>query len=624
MEIEELGIKQHFSSFTPFSELDEALLNEVANSIAESYFRKGSYIYKNLQDIKDLFYIRSGAVEIRWRTGELYNRLDEGDVFGQMALLRNGKVRFDAIAIEDCLIYAIPKYVFDILCEESEEFADFVEVAGPNYKEIKQEKSKIDEILSSPISALLHREVLLVSKDTKIQEAATQMTQLQSSSAIVMDCDSNQEETMCGILTDRDLRSRLVAEGLSPLTPVKDLMTPNPLSIQVNAKVESALTLMLKEHIHHLPILQHRDPIGILHLSDIIRHMTQSSIYFIENIFRQNSPKDLVRLNKDFKATFIRMVEDETDSYTVGKYISNIGMSYMQRLAQLAEQELGKAPVPFCLISLGSMAREEQVLNTDQDNGIILSDTYNPKEHKEYFQKFAKFISDGLADCGYKYCKGDIMATNEKWCQPLSKWKEYFNKWLTKPTPQRLLESSIFFDMKCVYGENDYVEELENILREKAPESPLFLAALARNILSRTPPLGMFRTFIVEKDGKQNDVINLKRRGIAILVDIVRLHSLAAGVKSYNTYDRLEELENLQYLADGMASKLRYAMDFLSYLRINQQKTSLVNNAEVNNLLMPKYVSEKDRYNLRTAFTAISNAQKFLQFKYPWPKQGRF
>lgn len=624
MEIEELGIKQHFSNFTPFSELSEELLNEVANSVAESYFRRDSYIYKNSQDIKDLFYIRSGAVEIRWRTGELYNRLDEGDIFGQMALLRNGKVRFDAIAIEDCLIYTIPKYIFDTLCEQSEEFADFVEVAGPKYKEMKQEKSKIDEVLSSPISALLHREVLLVSKDTKIQQAAKQMTQLHSSSAIVMDCDSNQEETMCGILTDRDLRSRLVAEGLSPLTPVKDLMTPNPLSIQASAKVERALTLMLKEQIHHLPILQHREPIGILHLSDIIRHMTQSSIYFIENIFRQNSPKDLVRLNKDFKATFIRMVEDETDSYTVGKYISNIGMSYMQRLAQLAEQELGKAPVPFCLISLGSMAREEQVLNTDQDNGIILSDTYKPKEHKEYFQKFAKFISDGLADCGYKYCKGDIMATNEKWCQPLSKWKEYFNKWLTKPTPQRLLESSIFFDIKCVYGENDYVEELENILSEKAPESPLFLAALARNILSRTPPLGMFRTFIVEKDGKQNDVINLKRRGIAILVDIVRLHSLAAGIKTHNTYDRLEELENMEYLADGMASKLRYAMEFLSYLRINQQKTSLVNNAEVNNLLMPKYVSEKDRYNLRRAFTAISNAQKFLQFKYPWPKKGRF
>lgn len=624
MEIEELGIKQHLTSFTPFDLLEQSLISEIVASIAESYCRKDSFIFQHGQEIKELFYIRSGAVELRWRSGELYNRMDEGDIFGQMALLRNGKVRFDAVAIEDSLIYAIPIYVFEKLCEQSDEFADFVEVAGPKFTEMKQQKSKVDEMLASPISSILHREVLLIKKDTKVQEAARLMTEEKSSSAIVMDCNESKTETICGILTDRDLRSRLVAEGLSPLTPVKDLMTPNPMSIQVSAKVENALNLMLKEHIHHLPILKQRDPIGILHLSDIIRHMTQSSIYFIENIFRQGSVKDLMRLNQDFYATFIKMVEDEAGSYNVGKYISSIGMSYMQRLTQLAEEELGKAPVDYSLITLGSMAREEQILNTDQDNALILSDDYDPKEHREYFQKFAKFISDGLAQCGYKYCKGEIMATNEKWCQPISKWREYFTKWLEKPSPQRLLQSSIFFDIKCVVGDESYVEQLRQILVEKAPNSPLFLAALARNMLNRTPPLGMFRTFIVEKDGKQNDVINLKRRGTAILVDIVRLHSLAAGIDKINTFDRLDELEKRQFLADGMAAKLRYAMDFLSYLRINQQKTNLVNDAELNNLLMPKYISDKDRHNLRTAFTAISNAQKFLQFKYPWPKKGIF
>lgn len=638
MEIEELGIKQHLSSFVPFTELSDELLNELANSISESYFRKGSAVYTNGQEIKELFYIRSGAVETRWRNGELYNRLDEGDIFGQIALLRNSKVRFDTYCIEDCLLYRIPKYIFDKLCEQNDEFADFVEVAGEKSKEPKQQKSKIDEVLISPISDLLHREILLVDKETSIQETAKLMTQMHSSSAIVMeykqnkqdtkndapnknDKTDNQEKVVCGIITDRDLRSRLVAEGLSPLTQVKDLMTKDPMSIQISAKVETALTLMLKEHIHHLPILQHREPIGILHLSDIIRHITQTSIYFIENIFRQNSVDDLVRLNKDFFATFVRMVEEEAESYNVGKYISKIGMSYMQRLAQLAQEELGQAPVPFCLIALGSMAREEQILNTDQDNGIILSDDYNPKEHKEYFQKLAKFISDGLAKCGYKYCKGGIMATNEKWCQPLSVWKDYFQRWIHKPNPERLLQSSIFFDIKCAYGEDDFVEQLQDLLNQEAPKSPLFLAALARNTLNRTPPLGMFRTFIVEKDGKQNDVINLKRRGTAILVDIVRLHSLAAGVKATNTFDRLNQLEEMQFLADGMAAKLRYSMDLLIYLRINQQKTNLVNGVEPNNLLMPKYISDKDKHNLRWAFTAISNAQKFLQFKYPWPNR---
>ena len=135
----------------------------------------------------------------------------------------------------------------------------------------------------------------------------------------------------------------------------------------------------------------------------------------------------------------------------------------------------------------------------------MLSDSFRPEEHDDYFYQLAKFVSDGLDACGYSYCKGDIMATNKQWRQPLGVWKSYFVDWIDNPTPERLLHSSIFFDLDSIYGENLYVETLQDLIAHKAPQSPLFVAAMARNALNRTPPLGFFRTFVMEKDGKHNN-----------------------------------------------------------------------------------------------------------------------
>ncbi|XKH61824.1 DUF294 nucleotidyltransferase-like domain-containing protein [Halomonas sediminis] len=319
----------------------------------------------------------------------------------------------------------------------------------------------------------------------------------------------------------------------------------------------------------------------------------------------------------------MRMVDEGANSHMVGSALSTIGRGLTRRLLELAEEELGPPPVPYCFMVNGSMARNEQNIVTDQDNALVLSDDFVPEQHDSYFLALAKYVSDGLAACGYTYCKGDVMATNRQWRQPLRIWKMYFNDWMDNPTPERLLHSSIFFDLDSVDGEEIYIEQLQDLIAEKAPQRPLFLAAMARNALNRTPPLGFFRTFVMEKDGKHNNSINLKRRGTAPMVDVIRVHAMAAGSRAQNSFQRLDDIAETQLLMPGAVDKLRYALEFMCMSRIRHQAIDLQEGRMPDNNIEPENVADTERHTLKDAFQVLSNAQKFLKFRYPMPANRR-
>ncbi|MCJ8285785.1 DUF294 nucleotidyltransferase-like domain-containing protein [Halomonas sp.] len=628
MEAELLEISQHMGRFAPFDGLSEELLDEVAGQVQVSYFKAGSSILELDAVHQEFCYIRSGAVEVTRRNGELYNLLGEGDIFGHFSLLRHSRVRFPAKALEDSLIYFIPEAMFHQLCEADEQFAEFVEVDRPRLETAVESQRKNNDMMVTRIRKLLTRYPVMVEARATVQEAARQISESQASAVLVLDKPENNPRytfrdseggywQVTGILTDSDFRTKVVAEGLSPDTPVGEVAGRRLIAVQSDESVQEAMLCMLRNNIHHLPVMHRRSPVGIVHLSDIIRYETQSSLYLVSNIFHQPSVECLAKLAPDVQAAFVRMVHDGADSQMVGKALSTIGRSFTRRLLEMAEEELGPPPVPYCFMALGSMARNEQSIVTDQDNALVLSDDFDPALHDEYFATMAKRVSDGLAACGYTYCKGDVMATNPKWRQPLSVWKGYFTEWIERPSPEGLLHSSIFFDLDTVHGDNPLVEELQDLVATKASKHKRFLSAMARNALNRTPPLGIFRTFVMEKDGKHNNSINLKRRGTAPMVDLIRIHALACGSRAQNSFDRLDDIDRTQLLAPGVSDKLRYALEFLSMSRIRHQVIDLEHEHEPDNNIEPENVSSEERHNLKDAFQALSNAQKFLKFRYP-------
>ncbi|MFW6041988.1 MAG: DUF294 nucleotidyltransferase-like domain-containing protein [Guyparkeria sp.] len=630
MEAEVREIREHLSRFPPFDRLDDQWLDRVAGSVEVAYYRNGTTIQEYGEPIDSLRYVRSGAVEVYRHNGELYDRLSEGDILGHTGLLHNRRVRFPARAIEDTLLYLIPADVFDSLCDGDDQFADFVELSGPRLKATVEQSERENDMMVTRVRRLLGRSPVMIEETATVHEAARSMTEHHVSSILLISpTDAADDKAfvgndhghwrLTGILTDQDLRMRVLAAGRSADVPLAEIKHDRLITIQSDESVYEAMLAMLRNNVHHLPVLHRRHPVGVVHLSDIVRYETHSSLYLVSNIFSQGTVKGLARLMPDVRAAFVRLVDDGATSQMIGEAMSSIGRSLIRRLIELAEAEIGPPPVPYCFMVNGSMARNEQTISTDQDNALIIDDSFVAEEHDEWFAELARRVSDGLDACGYPYCSGGIMATNDKWRQPLSVWKRYFDAWISEPDPERLLHSSIFFDLDAVHGEERFVEQLQDQVAEQASRSPLFLAALARNALNRTPPLGFFRTFVMEKDGRHDNSINLKRRGTAPLVDVIRVHALAVGSRAQNSFERLDDIVKANTLPAGQADKLRYALEFISMVRIRHQAHDLKHHHPPDNNIEPENVSDTERHNLKDAFQVLSNAQKFLRFRYPTP-----
>lgn len=618
MQIELLEISEHLHRFPPFDALPQATLEDIARRVEVAYFKAGSVILEGGAVINDLHYVRSGAVEIYRRSGELYDRLVEGDIFGQAGLLRSNKVHFPAKALEDSLIYFIPADIIAQLCKRHDSFADFVEAQGHSrLKSAVEAQGRASDLIQLKSRALISRQLVWVTPRTSVREAAQLMTEQSVSCVVVLERAGNNPGEMLGIVTDRDLRTRVVAANRSGDTTIGEVMSNDPVAIQADDSLFEAMLCMLRSNIHHLPVVHKGRTLGLINLSDIIRHESQSSLYLVNSISNQTRIEGLRSLLRDLRGTYIRMVRDGATAHMIGSAISGIGRAFTQRLLELAEKELGPPPVPYCFMVLGSMARDEQLLVTDQDNALVLDDRFDPTLHDEYFRKLATFVSDGLAACGFSYCKGGIMATNAQWRQPLRVWRDYFTQWIEKPNAATLLNCCIFFDLDGVYGRLEMVDTLKALCAEKSRVTPAFLTAMARNALNRTPPLGFFRTFVMETDGEQKQIINLKGRGTAPLTDLIRIHALACGSTAQNSFDRLEAISTTQWLQPQAIDHLRYALEFLSMVRIRHQAHAIEQGRTPDNYIEPERFSTTERHNLKEAFQVLSNAQKFLRFRYP-------
>ncbi len=622
MEAELLEIKNFLAQHPPFDELEDDVLNFITQHVEISYFREDTPVIHFGDEIHDLYMVRSGEVEIYRRKGELYNRLDEGALFGQMGLLTNNKVRFPAKATKDTLLYCIPESVFQELYDNHESFADFVEVQdNARLRQAVSSTQDQNDLTSSKVSTLLTRDAPFVYHNETIQNAAIKMADEAVSALLVIDpniLEDNEDDIspLVGIITDRDLCTRVVAQGLDPNEDVSSVMTTELISLDHNAYVHEVMLTMLRYNVHHLPVLKDNKPIGIIEATDIVRYESQNSLLLVSSIFQQQSIDDLAAVSEQVKSSFVRMVNEDANSHMVGSAMSVIGRSFKQRIIELAEEELGEPPVPYCFLALGSMGRDEQLLVTDQDNAIILDNTFVKEEHDAYFAELAKRVCDGLDKCGYRYCTGDIMATNPMWRMTRSDWEECFADWIDDPNPKALLNASIFFDLDGVYGRLKWAEQLNGFIVRRARKNNRFLACLARNAMNRTPPLGFFKDFVMEKDGQHKNSINLKRRGTAPLADLIRVHALAVGSRSKNSFERLDDIHEAGILPKGKARDLRDALEFISMVRIRHQAFDVENEIEPDNNIEPESLSDFERRNLKDAFQILSNGQNFLKFRY--------
>ena len=628
MEVEQLEIRNHLRQYPPFDVMPETRLDEIACQVEVAYFRAGYQIVASGREVDCLHYVRSGAVEIYRRSGKVYNRLGEGEIFGQLALMTNKPARFSVRALEDTLIYFIPAALFKILFEEEDAFAEFVEVEGrTRLRQAASVRAGASEFATVRVGRLVRSAPVTVTESTRIRDAAATMSEHEVSSLIVIadrDCSSDtasvspdpKRSPMIGIVTNEDLVARVLARGMDHERPVAAVMTRAPIAADADDFLFQALSLMLRHNIHFLPVMSRGDLVGVIDLADVVGLETQNSLFVVRNILLRNSVEELKELVPDVAASFARMVNEDANSHMIGTSMAAIGRSFKQRLLELGHEKFGEPPVPYCFLALGSMARDEQIMYSDQDNAMVLHDDYQPRQHARYFKDLANFVCDSLAEVGYRYCKGDFMASNDRWRKPLQAWKDEFSKWIGQPEPEALLHGSVFFDLDGVAGATGMADELKSFVAERAGQSPRFLACLARNTQNRTPPLGFFKDFVLEKSGRYQKTINLKRRGTAPLVDVIRVHALASASEAQNSFRRLDDIRAAGFLTGGMAADLRDALEFISIVRVRHQAAAVEAGRPPDNNIDPENLSSLERRSLKDAFTVLSIAQKFIKFRY--------
>lgn len=607
MDNELAEINAFIQAIPPFDQLPMQIISQLTKEITICYVRKEKPLCAKECGEKMLYIIRKGALVYSSLQGELLGKYSESDIctiFISAETATNIKVH----AEEDTLLYCLS---YSKLSKITAKFANVMrffensaeERLNTQMTQFNEEAIISSSLMDSSVSQFCHGPVATIESNTSIQQAAITMTELDFSCLVVMN-----KNKAVGIITDKDIRRRCVAKGLSFMHPVSDIMTQNMLTLNENDRAYDALMLMTSKRIHHLPVTKNGQLTAMVTITDLMNNEGQNAINITNMIRRANDIDELTAICALLPKLQVKMAKLGTTANHIGKSISAITSALTIRLIEMAEKTYGPAPAPWAWLAAGSQARQEQFAHSDQDNAIIFSDDVI-SEDKHWFNKVATFVSDGLATCGFIYCPGDIMATNPQWCQSQATWHQYFNKWVTTPRPQALLNSSVFFDLVTIYGDSSLIEKVRTTLLQKTKGNSLFLAHLSRNALMLKPPLGFFRDFVLISNGKNKASLDLKHNGIAPIVDLARIYALAEGIAATNTIERLKLASGTPSLTKASAANLIDAYEFLGILRMNHQATRIQAGEAPDNYLAPKNISKLEREHLKDAFKVIKTMQ---------------
>ncbi|MEO1247379.1 MAG: DUF294 nucleotidyltransferase-like domain-containing protein [Pseudomonadota bacterium] len=599
-------IERFLAALPGFDALNERQIGIAARAVKVAYYPKQSDILVIGHRNAELNIVRSGAVELRDEQDNLVARATEGDCFGFPSLMNDAPVRNHSKALEDALIYHLEGSAFAELRRGSTEFdTHFVRALSDRLTQRPQTAS-LRGAAGQNVGELVARPPVTIDAAVSIRETAESMVANRVSAMLI-----TERGKIVGIVTDRDIRSRVVADNRPVEQSVSNIMTASPISLDAEAHAYEAALLMMQSNIHHLPITRDDTPIGMVSRSDFMRLETEHPLYLVSDLGKQSSADGLVAVCRRLPGLIAGQIESDANGEQLGKFITTITDTVTRQLIRIAETELGPPPCDYAWLALGSQGRHEQSAKSDQDNALVLEDSAS-SEDKEYFGRLAAIVNDGLDACGYVYCPGDVMARNPEWCQPVSQWRGYFHRWITVPEEKALMHANIFFDLRAVHGNTRLVDQLKDSIRKSARDNTIFLALMSKNAMNFQPPLGFFRQFVLERSGEHKNTLDLKLHGIMPIVEIARIRCLAAGELRIGTRNRLNAAAQAGELTAADAANLIDALDFIEKLRLEHQSRQMHEGEDPDNHLSPDELSPLARQNLKAAFAQVRVSQSAL------------
>jgi len=629
-----LTVANRLARHPPFDRLDPELLSRIAKGIRIRYLEREEIIFEEGEPAKpEVYVVVKGEVAISQQVdgqAVLIDVCDDGDIFGVRALLADRHYAARAQAKDDTLLYVLSEGQLDELLRDEPRVAMFF-AAGfaadlPQRREAnrleavgiarRHEKSRRVGDDVRRVEAV--RDVLTCSPDTSIREAASMMSARNVGSILIVD----EVNRPVGIVTDSDLRSKVVAQGRDVSGEISDIMSAPVLTIDEQTTLSTMIATVMRKHLHHFAVTEDGTSatpvVGIVSEHDILKTQGSHPTVILSEISRAKTPERLRALRDQAEELLRQYLEDEVGMGFLSKMISEINDTLIRRAIRLSLDTLAErglqAPVAFCWLALGSEGREEQLLRTDQDNAILYADPESDDGAAErFFLELGKLVVDILVAAGFERCPGEIMASNPKWNQPLSAWKRQFTNWIREPENVAVMHTNIFFDFRPVFGDQALAAELKGHIFERIKIDRSFLAFFARNATQNPPPISFFRNVIVERSGEHRDAFDIKARAMMPLADAARVLVYDLGINIYgSTAERWERIAQTDESLARLSGEAAMAYEILMRVRALEG----LNRGSSGRYVHIKELNKLERQSIRNTFSVVKDVQLMLTSRY--------
>lgn len=605
MDAESTQVRAFLAAHAPFDMLPSSVLDQISHRSTHRNVHRGTVVLDVGDQTAGLYVVRSGAVDVLDEGGELVERVGSGGAFGMSSLLERRPARFRCTATEDTLLLILTPELFDALVRDHHGFAAFY--ATSHHDRLSKAVANLHRaasgavVLGTSVRDLMSHGPVVAQPGASVEQAAAAMSRQGVSSILIAD-----EGQLTGIVTDRDLRSRVLATGGDPHRPVREVMSSPAITVRPDGAAFEALLEMVSNNIHHLPVVDdHGQAVGIVTTADLLRLDSSNPVHLAADIGRQTTVAGVVSRSRQIPAVLAQLVDRDVSAADIGRVVTALGDAVRRRVIALAAAEQGGAPCGYAWVVLGSVARQEEALSADQDHALVIADS----GHDSWFAQFADRVTAVLASAGWPRCPGEVMATNARWRLTVDQWRRLFIDWSAEPTPDSTLQAAIFHDMRHLAGDPRLTMDVRGAAT--AFISPRFLGHLGALALRMTPPLGFFRGFVLERHGEHRDTLDIKR-GITIVVQLARVHALRCGSTALTTRDRIAAAADAGVIDVEAATDLTDALELMSYRRLYHQVAQIHSGKLPDNRLDPGELTERQRRHLKDAFAIVRSSQQQL------------
>jgi CBS domain-containing protein len=595
----------------PFDALEAGELEHVAAAAEAEFHRAGATIFcQGAEPVSHLRVVRAGAVEIVF-DGRVLDLLGEGELFGHASMLSGLPTGFEARAGEDTVCYRIPAEV----AQEPLSRPAGLRFLARSLLDLRYEggaavttEPGVDPPLQ-PVGSLVRGEPVVCPPDTPIRRAAELMI-AGNATSVVVDLGGGS----LGILTDHDLRTRVVAAGLSGEVPVSAAMSAPAYTCPADRLGGDVLLDMLDRSFRHFPVVSATGQVlGVVEDIDLVGAHSRSSFYLRRRIARAQTVEELTDAARELRPTVVAMHDAGVAAANIAAVYSVVVDALTRRLLELAvvaETESGVG-VEFAWLALGSQARREALPSSDVDSAIVWFGAPGDQAVHARLSAVGRTVVSQLEACGLRADEHGAMASDPRFVRSLDSWKRAVRSWIDDPTQEKaVLLVSVLVDSRPVWGIHTGTPVADSL--RLAPKNPALLRLLARFALSHRPPTGFFRALVVESTGEHRGRLDLKQGGVVPIVDLARWAGIAAGMTSASTRERLRAAAAAGTLSEGQARTLEDALTLITGLRVEHQVAQLRSGIEPDDFVDPSRLSGLTRSYLREAFRAVASIQKGL------------